>query len=1383
MHQLKGEVTITKRDVETLEIISEETYNNIITELGYNAQGATGGGDVGILSAGDRFHGQWDTNPVYYYTTVGISEMMVAPNIRTMTCRADSTFNHIGYNLHLNYQYIPPAGANLGYFETQFRFNPPSTGTRNIRTIYTYKGGSVRIRSYVSLTTPCTQTTSQYLDVTYRIFGAPAVTVPINEFFKAKDADLAFEQSVLGGFNGDKIPLWLTNALVVSPGPTDKYYIGTANYFEGLDLFEYNRDFWRRRWFISYNQDQYIGRIFRSFAIAAREGTTTGHGTPIRVSATPSNFPHKPIQPIHNHSVNAVEPFLDIDFLATGNGYIQVDGSGYTKTDDLPMWYRVDIRNTGVIGTSRYYFAKRYFVGWGGTGSGGINSSNYNNGGSTSVSGMIPWIHGKPATETRQTFGAGECDSSENWAVIAEEYDGKKYLTHSSTQIVLVDFITGDFKVFNSTTLPGLNISSIYQIAVDNNYDIWIACKDSGLWKIQSPENTTPTVIHYTQALHGIPADGGCYGVCEGYNNSIWAMFNDGLARTDNYGTTWTIYNSTTTPAFTYTSNGGITNGNWSNVRMIRADVESSTHRVGILHIDPANLTNARGYIAWWTSGGSGTSYPGPSHYKMLLSDAGRPKTNYFRCSRVGNVWISAEETTTACSYCQNIFRETFGSTAWLFAGVPSGYTYTKYYNGCMFFYDQYNRPYYLGHSGREWPETFVVNEDNIAYNRHTWGYSPSTSTGVSGHIMFAPEKSAEKGWFVRRKETVDSSHTGLRNYPAFDFLQLYNVNVDPWNHEHSPHSEFVWSIYRWNGSSWVKNYNQNATDSSSYNRPAERKGFDTEDHYFTGRSRLLPPVSVLTGNFTSAFTFAATITPAAKKNTQEKNAILLDIRDTTDTGKITLYWKRDNSGNKISIQKSDNTFTDLGTTSTDDNTYRVVLTVNGTTAKLYINGVQFGSNVTLPSTLDLSNGSGNTRTSIGAHLFKSTAFFRGTIRNAQLWNVEWNTTDIANDMVNIYGVISSQPSTALHCHYQLNEAIIETKPTHTGHEPFTDGLQLKFNAGAEAPDFVHKDYYTFAAVDGIVKDNATSFSYQYDLFLKPATHDYSDVEDTINAPGNMTPVINASGGQITEKGLFRSVWANYGCGGTQYNYSYFLCVPGQVGVYDNGPDNSYSCCWTALSFQHITGDGYFEFKIGSKQYSGDSPIGFSNSSDLNNGSSTTPYYFYFNYTGSFTINQGTGSALYTGTYVVTDKFKIQRTGTTITFYKNDILIYTSGTASTGTLIPKIQSNRHSLSLYDININYTRPGYFLDMGNSVAQTGKYDPDFLVFAGDSPTYEVKINGVNAAVTVLTDKNTFLNTIATPNAGEVIIEPFTGLIKCSSADVGKTVSIKCTLITDK
>ncbi len=104
-----------------------------------------------------------------------------------------------------------------------------------------------------------------------------------------------------------------------------------------------------------------------------------------------------------------------------------------------------------------------------------------------------------------------------------------------------------------------------------------------------------------------------------------------------------------------------------------------------------------------------------------------------------------------------------------------------------------------------------------------------------------------------------------------------------------------------------------------------------------------------------------------------------------------------------------------------------------------------------------------------------------------------------------------------------------------------------------------------------------------------------------------------------------------------------------------------------AFSIQSMAGDGYVEFVAAQTVVDGDVAVGLSttNADHLLN---TINYGIAMYLNDQVSVIENSNIASYTTTYKVGDVFRIQRTGTTIRYYKNGDLMYTSGVSSSGSL-------------------------------------------------------------------------------------------------------------------
>ena len=146
--------------------------------------------------------------------------------------------------------------------------------------------------------------------------------------------------------------------------------------------------------------------------------------------------------------------------------------------------------------------------------------------------------------------------------------------------------------------------------------------------------------------------------------------------------------------------------------------------------------------------------------------------------------------------------------------------------------------------------------------------------------------------------------------------------------------------------------------------------------------------------------------------------------------------------------------------------------------------------------------------------------------------------------------------------------------------------------------------------------------------------------------------------------------------------------------------------------------------------------------------------------------------------------FNIERVGTTVKYYLRDKLIYTSLASSSENLMPAVfTSFADAVSITTSHAQtesvwghmhgqvFKKPqtDFFVKVGTTGSSNGAFNSNFLYLQTSvREGFSIKIDGVEATVMGLEDNGTL-------NAGEVSVFPRQGLIRCSSADAGKTVTV--------
>ena len=674
--KVKGEITIVTKDKDTLEVLDTRVVENIFNLQGLLAfvRGTTMGassnsGDARSFDNGTQLENSFEegfvlsrgfqsASAVYVSTHEFTKDVIVQQSVNSDEIRGVALNSPITTWIEgsLGSPFVPEI------LEMEYRFTAPGS-TRTIQTIYLGLGypspaqNHERMVAYAALDTPCIQTNSQILDITYRVqFHSRVNDIPGASVSFDPVKQLAYSVGTTtppdGLFIFDKIYSW-------TRVPRIGDYVSLRN----IDNNDANIESWTRyidqiklrsRSTRNFTIDDNKGRMQRSL-IMGDDGTNNTVGIPNRSTyvvqpATDDTFVNKPRQPIHNHSEGATEPFLDVDFLASGTGVIDVNGDNW-GFHEYPQFYRIDITEGGNVGTSAYSFANRNLIEFDRLSEPNGTPSWFTD--NVSIPWMDSFFGNNPTIASRadgaqsgdgvfkgfnnQHFDSRWNDRFSNF----EEYDADHFMLwdNDDQAVGIININGGNVSIFQSP-LPGsptLTISGIQQIAADDDGTLWIAAGAGGLIRVQNPLNinggSPATVItQMTNAIHGIPAgsDNDCFAVTRGFGGSIWAVFDGAIGETNDGGTSWTLYNDSGSPSeFEWTLSGGITNGNWDQVKFIRIDESSPDNEMIIWYRNLGSVTTNRLFSIWWSTDFSRLDLPryGPGSTigfgSMAYSDTG----------------------------------------------------------------------------------------------------------------------------------------------------------------------------------------------------------------------------------------------------------------------------------------------------------------------------------------------------------------------------------------------------------------------------------------------------------------------------------------------------------------------------------------------------------------------------------------------------------------------------------------------------------------------------------------------------------------------------------------------------------------------------------------
>jgi len=1344
---LEGQIELEFKNAKTLELENKIVKTNKITETFIEILK-----NYKYIKDYDLY--DYNGHRIGYPYRIVLSDKKVVPDGNIKDINSKVTPN----TLLTDYTFV---SESTPYIKVKWRFNQPSSD-RIINTIIltsryeeSWRGNYKVPVTCVSLNEPCSQTHSQILDVTYRIFLhfdnndidpnlklSSHVTKRL--FYKLlKNENLGFPNQLCSSHKNilttlkDKVKLLRINYVLDDSWSFPTYY-----------RIEFNRNLSKSDW---------IGAILKNLTI--------GRGYAISWDRLlPNDSQYKPIQPIHNHSNDAPTPFMNVDHLANGTGYPSINGDNWNPNNKHESFlYSININKTGNVGVSTYSFTKRLL-------NTGFEDNSYNHSRvvySPVISGDIERSHGMSSrTHIKNMI-----------------FDEKRYIVASfdDTGVCLLNVLTLEIQRIDHEDFPNYNFEQVKQIAVDDNIDVnkglYIADAIHGLYKVTNIMQSTPPIItHYNASHVDIPSNE-CYAVDIGFNNAICAVFKGSLCISTNGGTSFTQYNESTTPQFAIS---GITDdiSHWSNVSYISLSKYHQDMRMLVKR-------SGNGNFAWWslTTNAVDFSNGGGSSYKEISNIDGYWVGLYFQS---GYKYIQKFKfgTTDRSSYIEiwngfqhhtlmPLLTDYYGNKY-----IINGYDPSDHYADIQIFslenkyyidsinisvYDKASNPWY--HRADPKNRFFLNNYFGIISNMREWG---------TYEFQLDPYRSSRS----------------LRNNYSVMGETLHKYNYNP------------------NINQFERNYYHHATDTSGHNRHAVRHNFDTASHFFTGRAMIDASSVFPTNTFdgvNNGLTFCCTYKPHGKLNKvyhssvdfQEKNETLFELSLKEKKSSFRFLWNKDN---KLSIREylNNGSFTqhDITSTPANNNTYRIILTLLNDQVKVYLDGSLIGTKTISSPIFNLSK-SGNVNDTLKFIIASSywnsstyhdqeityspTDFLRGELTNVQLWNTVFDQTDVTNDFSDINGVISSKdPSVYLQMRYQLTEDLIplETKPTHSAAEELDDGLTISFSEGSGGDSYVATDYYTCGVLDGILKDNATQFDINnVDFYIYPADRNVTDLTD---------PLIN---NQNVELVKFNQVNKTF--------HKREGSIYGQYGSTDN--------TWSAggKSSQTIKGDFELIFTKGNPSALG--IVGLS--SDLNNndtidksniqygisftdssGSQDDPSKFHIFETAD---PQSGDNKFEIGEYLIKDKFKIKKVGTQITYYKynyntdNWDLIYTSTVASPTDQVLRVQVNNYSkyFGYSDIQLTYNIPtsDYIKCIGLKNNQdpsqsTGRYKDRFRVICNKNNV--VKIDNVEANIAYTND---CYSNIPIPSAsGEVVIHKQLGLIKFHPDDINKNIDSSCTCI---
>jgi hypothetical protein len=476
----------------------------------------------------------------------------------------DATYSIRG-TVNNNAFHTAAVGPTDPFWTIDSLINPPGVSTRQIRTVYLsslYGGSSDDALSIVSLSTPCPQTTTEILQITYKltldrttlnaegtrstyanethfsdlIDSASGSFAPVSSYVLSYDSARwgnGIKRNVSGTLsNTQSITEFLSSGLTKIEGE-----LGETNAKHRIHETTTTGQFGNSN--DSTQNSFWCGFPVKGLGVGAHSSSTAGVG--MYGMASVGKGSDSSVQNTFGRSADtgsARPPFLDTGIIATSAAGINIVDKGdwvdqITDSYTMPWLYRITMETGGLVGASTYKIRRRRLC------------RTYNNEDRWYPSGIqMPMMNlslngaqgqhqdGTTATEVRHgqyIWDTTGTTSSTRYQVMNSTLNG--WAGYVVGRYVYPEFLTWDYTgiTINSVeqlwtnvdtnTTPALSVTEVLQVATDG-LDIYVADAATGLHKIErefgdyDPSNYTITLlsppgITDTTSCRGVFAKGG----------------------------------------------------------------------------------------------------------------------------------------------------------------------------------------------------------------------------------------------------------------------------------------------------------------------------------------------------------------------------------------------------------------------------------------------------------------------------------------------------------------------------------------------------------------------------------------------------------------------------------------------------------------------------------------------------------------------------------------------------------------------------------------------------------------------------------------------------------------------------------------------------------
>lgn len=654
------------------------------------------------------------------------------------------------------------------------RFSPPATDTEiNLAGFCdnVSSENALKTRTVVWFSSPCTQTTTETLDLFYQVqihFNSNWMNEPTSPELTAKEA-AQFAEALIGT---STVAYPITGSYL-----KHRSLKGPARLFGGYDVPNSNAvttdyrgrsDLFKRTVHFDVAQTIAVGHQI--------SGVTTNDTVHVQHDINElGNIPV--LQTAFSHNATAITPFYDAAHVASGVGQITFNADNWVQ-DSYPVYGLIDIKTSGGAGTGTYKFSTLPSLGFNGN-----TFQEHSVSLDIFVEGWAESVYGSHITlskNRKKAFVYPYLDHVNKALIIRSHFFAIWNIAHQSLDIY------DAYRIFGAEQNPLFVPTDIRQIHIDADDTIWVADGGTSLYKIAS-DRSSVTVIN--SGVTGLSNTSGCYGVTRGYNNRLFAYFN--------HTTTPTIYysdddgNSWTAAGFTE----AVIDASPNLVGGIKADPSHADHRLAVTYYTTDADTTGNVYMVWYdltadtvsaaTLLGSKTGYDaGSIGYLDANNYTGNTR---LACSPTQGKWYT--------NYTPAFFL-TFNSVG----GVSMGndvdisslalhfFTDSAGDDWVIYQADRYNN----NNTGANLNRGLVAVKDDTTYECFSSAFSMFTSDDgilLPGGFVIGFSNSTGS------EDDLDNAFIGQYQLPPKDRSAFSAI------------SKFIYTEYGWDGTQWVKDH------------------------------------------------------------------------------------------------------------------------------------------------------------------------------------------------------------------------------------------------------------------------------------------------------------------------------------------------------------------------------------------------------------------------------------------------------------------------------------------------------------------------------------------------------------------------------------------------